>query len=117
VIQREQEEALARGPGFSERRQERSEDHNRWHVRAGQFAALALARHVFGPDASVEVLPWPGRRAVAGGLMVRVPFQDLTDHRAKEALFLSLAALDPVLGTTAFLYLMHPEPLLMGSAS
>jgi hypothetical protein len=49
--------------------------------------------------------------------MVRVPFQDLTDHRAKEALFLSLAALDPVLGTTAFLYLMHPEPLLMGSAS
>jgi len=117
VIHRDDEGVRARGPGWEEHRNERSEAQTRWYARASQFAALDLALDVFGRGASVETLGWPGRPPLVGGLVLRVPFRNLADHQAREARFLSLVALDPVLSSAAIVFVVEPRPLSMASAS
>jgi hypothetical protein len=110
-MDRRDEAVLSRGPGWEERRNERAEATARWQLRAFQMAALPLAQEVFGPQATVYLLPWGGRPPLAGGLTLQVPFRDLNDHRAREALFLALAARDPVLSGTPCVYVFQPETM------
>lgn len=116
MIQREEEDLLARGPGWEERRNHRAEDQARWQLRAAQLSALELAQEIFGPEATTSVLPWGARPPMGGGLTLRVPFRGIDDHRTREALFLALARLDPVLSSAPFLFVFQPEPLRMASS-
>jgi hypothetical protein len=109
-MQRHEESVLARGPGWEERRNERAEASARWQMRAFQMAALELAQQVFGPEATVYLLPWAPHPLMAGGLTLQVPFGNLEDHRAREALFLALAGRDPILNRAPIVYIFQPQP-------
>lgn len=107
----EAESSLARGPGWEERRDHRSVAHDRWEVRAGEWAVLDLARHLFGPETQVRLAGWPSRAPFRGMLTLRVPFRSMVDHRRREGVFLELVARDPVLSRVAFVYVFEPAPL------
>lgn len=102
----------ARGPGWEERRDHRAEDRVRWTARSAQWAALGLARDLFGPSATVR---WvgsgtPPATPFGGMLQLRVPFGSLEDHRGRESRFLTLTRIDPVLASFPFLYVFEPDP-------
>lgn len=109
------ESRAARGPGWEERRDHRAEARSRWRGRSAQWAALALAHHLFGPSATVRsagggaIAPSPSD-PVQGMLQLRVPFRSLEDHRQRESRFLALTRMDPVLASFPFLYVFEPDP-------
>jgi len=109
------ESSLARGPGWEERRNQRSVAHDRWEVRAGEWAALELARHVFGDDTGVRLAGWPSRAPFRGMLTLQVPFRSMVDHRRREGVFLHLVARDPVLARVPFVFIFEPAPLRVHS--
>jgi hypothetical protein len=97
------------GPGWLELRRERTSAGSRWERRSGQWRALALARHVFGEEASARLDGFPPRGGFRGLLHLRVPFLDLQDHREKESVFLAMASADPVLEQVSLVYVFEPE--------
>ncbi|CAN5645949.1 hypothetical protein BH23GEM11_BH23GEM11_07350 [soil metagenome] len=107
----ERESTLARGPGWEERRSARAAATDRWELRAGEWAALDLARHVFGDDVEARLAGWPARAPFRGLLSLRVPFRSLADHRRREEVFLLLAARDPVVSRIPFVYVFEPAPI------
>lgn len=107
----DREAARARGPGWEERRNARAEATDRWELRAGEWAALDLARHVFGETAEARLSGWSARAPFRGLLTLRVPFRSLADHRRREQVFLLLAARDPVVSQVPFVYVFEPSPI------
>lgn len=112
----------ARGPGWEEARPAREEARRTWAVRSAAFSALALAREVFGDEVEIRRASFPGRNGIDGLVTLRVPMgevegcptpsggpdvEELDAHRHREARFLALAALDPVLAQTRLLYVFE----------
>jgi hypothetical protein len=95
------------GPGWLELRREQVPARTRWERRSGQWRALALARYVFGEEASARLDGFPPRGGFRGLLHLEVPFLDLADHREKEALFLAMASVDPVLEQVPLIYVFE----------
>lgn len=110
------ESVSARGPGWEERRAHRAVQTRRWERKAAALAAHALARFVFGPRVEARLSPWPAPPPLTGLLELRVPFRSLDDHRMREALFLELAAADPVVAGRPFLYVFEPHVEAAGEA-
>jgi hypothetical protein len=102
------ESVAAQGPGWEERRAHRSVRAVRWERRAAALAAHELARFVFGSRVEVRLSPWESQPPLTGLLELRVPFASLEDHRSREALFLALAAADPVVAGRPFVYVFEP---------
>jgi hypothetical protein len=96
------------GPGWLELRREQIPARTRWERRSGQWRALALARYVFGAEASARLDGFPPRGGFRGLLHLEVPFLDLEDHREKETLFLAMASADPVLEQVPLVYVFEP---------
>ncbi|TVP44956.1 MAG: hypothetical protein EA350_10520 [Gemmatimonadales bacterium] len=111
----DRESTMARGPGWEERRNARADAADRWERRAGEWAALDLARHVFGADVEARLAGWPARAPFRGLLALRVPFHSLADHRRREQVFLLLAGRDPVVSRIPFLYVFEPAPVRIPS--
>ncbi len=104
----EAEDPEVMGPGWEERRDVREESREHWERRAAQWAALALAREIFGEWTQASLARYPSRGAFRGLLTLRVPFLGLEDHRQRELLFTSLAARDPVLEQVPLLFVFEP---------
>jgi hypothetical protein len=105
----------ARGPGWEERREEGVSFRQRFELRAGQWMLLELARQVFGDATSVRLVRGARERPPFRGMVIlRVPFRSMEDHRAREGVFLSLAAADPVVAAVPMLYVFEPDPALPG---
>lgn len=104
----EAEDPEVMGPGWEERRDVREEHRERWERRAAQWAALELAREVFGDQVVARLERYPARGGFHGLLTLRVPFQGLDDHRRREGVFASLAAADPVLRQVPLLFVFEP---------
>jgi hypothetical protein len=82
--------------------------HWRWEARAAQWRAMELAEHVFGGEVSARLSGRSGRTPFRGLLHLDVPFADLDTHRAREAVFLASAAVDPILARVPFVYVLGP---------
>ena len=79
------------------------DERERWEVRAAQWRARALAEVVFGGEVDARVtgrIPGPFR----GLLHLDVPFDGLAEHRAREGVFMSAVARDPVLSRVSLLF-------------
>jgi hypothetical protein len=98
------------GPGWEEHRETRRFQAERWEVRAAEWKVLELARHVFGPGASVRLARYPGRGSFRGLLRLEVPFLDLEDHGRREACFLALVRGEAVLEQVPLIFIFDPAP-------
>lgn len=96
--------------GWIEVREERIGHRKRWSIRAAQWRTLELAREVFGEAAGVRLDGAPPRGAFQGMVHVRVPFDDLEDHRAREGRFTALAGADELLGRVPMVFIFEPDP-------
>ena len=83
---------------------ERELERDRWHARAAQWRARALAEWVFEGEVEASLTGHATSGPLRGLLHLRVPFAGLAEHRAREARFLAIAQRDPVLGSTPFVY-------------
>ena len=90
---------------------ERRMERRPWEVRAAQWRAWALAEIAFGEGVRVS---WTGRvgyQNLRGLLTLSVPFQSLSDHRARESLFLGWAREDEVLAWVPLVFVFEPVPV------
>lgn len=95
------------GPGWEERRDVRDAERVRWERRSGQWAALDLARDVFGRETSVRLEGYGARGAFRGMITLRVPLRGLDDHRRREQVFRVLAGRDPVLAQVPLIFVFE----------
>ena len=82
-----------------------------WEVRAAQWRAWALAELAFGGGVRVS---WTGRvgyQGLRGLLTLRVPFDDLPEHQARESLFLDWAREDEILTRIPLVFVFEPAPV------
>ncbi len=105
----EREEIL--GPGWIELREDRVDLSRRWSIRAAQWRALELARTVFGEEASASLGSLPPRGPFSGLLHLAVPFENIEDHRSREARFAALAGSDELLRTVPLVFVFEPDPV------
>jgi hypothetical protein len=82
-----------------------------WEVRAAQWRARALAEVAFGEGVGVSLTGRVGYQAFRGLLTLTVPFRDLPNHRAREAVFLSWAGQDEVLARVPLIFVFEPVPV------
>ncbi|MFC1660318.1 hypothetical protein ACFL3S_02480 [Gemmatimonadota bacterium] len=85
-----------------------------WEVRAAQWRAWHLAEMIFGPEVRVRLAGRGGPSTFRGLLTLGVPFSDLADHRAREALFMSWVARDPLLARVPFIYVFEASTVQPG---
>lgn len=107
---RELERAAGEGENWIEIREERVAERERWAVRAAQWRTLELAREAFGEGAAVRLDGYPPRGTFRGLVHVRVPFDDLDDHRRREGHFLALAGRDELLERVPLVFVFDPDP-------
>jgi hypothetical protein len=96
-------------PQLVARTLDREERQSRWAVRAAQWRARELAEIVFGGIAESSLRGVRSEGAARGLLVLRVPFEDLASHQAREARFMAAAEADPVLGQVPLVYVFGPE--------
>ena len=95
---------------WTEVREERISHRRRWSIRAAQWRTLELAREVFGEEAGVRLDGIPPRGGFQGMVHVRVPFDDLDDHRARESRFTAMAGADELLTRVPMVFIFEPDP-------
>lgn len=111
---------LPKRPGGGDDRSDRPEPHflgvlteaeriGRWEVRAAQWRALQLARHAFGSEATASMIGLRHHGAMRGLMKLDVPFEDLDEHRRREAHFLGLVHADPLLARVPLVYVVGPD--------
>lgn len=93
-----------------EPRDRRATHQARWSLQAARWQAVALAEEVFGEGVRSRLLGTPGREGFQGLLTLRVPFQDMQEHREREGLFLSAAGADPVLASVPLVFVFEADP-------
>lgn len=76
----------------------------RWEVRAAQWRARELAEDVFGEVTEMVVSGIRAEGPLRGLLQLKVPFDDLGNHRAREERFMAAASSDPLLATVRLVY-------------
>jgi hypothetical protein len=81
----------------------------RWEVRAAQWRALELARSAFGAEARGSMMGLRHRGPMRGLMRLDVPFEDLDEHRRREAHFLGLVHTDPLLARVPLVYVVGPD--------
>lgn len=87
-------------------------ERQRWERRSAQWRAMELAQAVFGEEETlVELASYPSRNGFHGLLHVRVPFDDLESHRAREARFTELVDRDEILSRLPMVFVFDPIPL------
>jgi len=91
-------------------REERISHRRRWSIRAAQWRTLELAREVFGEEAGVRLDGIPPRGGFQGMVHVRVPFDDLDDHRVRESRFTAMAGADELLTRVPMVFIFEPDP-------
>lgn len=96
-------------PQLLERTLDREEQQSRWAVRAAQWRARELAEIVFGAVAESSLRGLRTKGPARGLLLLRVPFEDLASHQAREARFMAAAEADPVLGQIPLVYVFGPD--------
>jgi hypothetical protein len=82
-----------------------------WELRSAEYRALGLAQLAFGRDVRISLAGRPGYPSFRGLLYLTVPFRDLSDHHARQSLFLSWAGADPVLGRVPLVFVFEPNPV------
>jgi hypothetical protein len=107
---RELERNEAERTKWLELREERVEERVRWGIRAAQWRALELAREVFGESAAIRLDAFPPRGAFRALVHLRVPFEDLDDHRERETIFGALAGHDELLRRVPLVFVFEPDP-------
>ena len=111
---------VPRRPGGGDDRSDRPEPHlqgvvseaeriGRWEVRAAQWRALELARHAFGAQARGSMIGLRHQGPMRGLLRLDVPFEDLDEHRRREAHFLGMVGADPLLSRVPLVYVVGPD--------
>lgn len=95
------------GPGWEERRDVRDAERVRWERRSGEWAALDLARAVFGRETSVRLEGYGARGPFRGMVTLRVPFRELDEHRLRERVFRTLVGRDPVLAQVPMIFVFE----------
>lgn len=90
---------------------ERRLDRKPWEVRSAQWRAWSLADAAFGVGVQVHLSGRTGYQGIRGLLTITVPFQDLSEHRSRESLFLSWASRDPILTRVPLIFVFQPDPL------
>lgn len=80
----------------------------RWEVRAAQWRAVELAREVFGAEVRGSMIGVRSRGPLRGLMRLDVPFDELVRHRVREARFMAMATVDPLLAKVPLLYVMGP---------
>ena len=86
---------------------ERRLERKPWEVRAAQWRAWALAELAFGSGVRVN---WTGRvgyQGLRGLLTLTVPFEDLSEHRTRESLFLAWAREDEILARVPLVFVFE----------
>lgn len=96
-------------PHFLERSLDRDEQRARWEVRTAQWRARELAEAVFGSVAESSVRALRPAGAARGLMVLRVPFQSLSEHRDREARFMAAAERDPVLSAVPLVYVFGAD--------
>ena len=86
----------------------RAEQRARWEVRAAQWRAREVAEEVFGDVVDMRLTGVRETGAIRGMLRLDVPFAHLDDHAEREARFLAVVAIDPVLVHVPLLYIIGP---------
>ncbi|MCG6955526.1 MAG: hypothetical protein LJF04_05990 [Gemmatimonadetes bacterium] len=81
----------------------------RWEVRAAQYRAHELALEAFGAPVRMHLMGLRTRGAMRGLLEMGVPFEDLAEHRSREARFLAAVGLDPLLSRVPLVYVLGPR--------
>jgi hypothetical protein len=79
------------------------DERERWELRAAQWQARALAEVVFGGEVEAR-LSGQTLGPFRGLLHLDVPFADLAEHHARERVFMSAAATDPVLARVPLVF-------------
>ncbi len=111
---------IARRPGGGEVRSDRPESHllgvrteaeriGRWEVRAAQWRALELARSAFGAEARGSMIGLRHQGPMRGLMRLDVPFEDLDEHRRREANFLGMVGADPILARVPLVFVVGPD--------
>lgn len=80
----------------------------RWEVRAAQWRALDLAEQAFGPGVRTSLLGVRPSGAIRGLVQLQVPFRSLAEHRDREAHFLGMVGVDPVMARVPLLFVVGP---------
>ncbi|MEX2467104.1 MAG: hypothetical protein WD995_09340 [Gemmatimonadota bacterium] len=96
-------------PQLLERTLDREERRFRWAVRAAQWRARELAEIVFGGVGESTLRSARAEGPARGLLVLRVPFEDLQAHQAREQRFMAAAASDPVLAQIPLVYVFGPD--------
>lgn len=89
---------------------ERRIERRPWELRSAQWRAWDLAEAAFGTDVSVALSGRPGYPGFRGFLHLTVPFSDLEDHEARQALFLAWARRDVILQQVPLIFVFEPQP-------
>lgn len=104
--------------GMLDPRMDRETHRARWAAQAARWRALELAHLAFGPEVEARLEGAPGRPGLQGLLHLEVPFVDLADHRAREALFLHWVRADELLRAVPLLFVFGigglPDPSAPG---
>lgn len=111
---RELERADREGAHWIEVREETIPARQRWSIQAARWRTLELARHVFGPDASLGPDGFPPRGAFQGLVRLSVPFEDLEAHQELEARFSAMAGRDELLTRVPLVFVFDPVPHPVG---
>jgi hypothetical protein len=82
----------------------------RWETRTAQWRARELAETIFGGEVSARLSGHTVRSGFRGLLHLDVPFTSLERHRSLEAVFLAVAARDPVLCRVPLVFVVGPGP-------
>jgi hypothetical protein len=114
---RELERADREGAHWIEVREEKIPARQRWSIQAAKWRTLELARHIFGPDASLGPNGFPPRGAFQGLVRLEVPFEDLEAHRELEARFATMAGRDELLTQVPLVFVFDPVPTQIAQGS
>lgn len=104
--------------GMLDPRMDRETQRARWAVQAARWRTEELARIAFGSGVEVRMEGSPGRPGLQGLIHLQVPFLDLDDHRAREAIFLGWVGADELLQAVPLLFVFGvgsiPDPSAPG---
>ena len=97
-------------PVWTDPMHEVEEARRRWEGRAAQWRARALAEALFQGEVRATLQGHRVRGAFHGMLHLEVPFEDLANHRGREAAFLACAARDDVLAQVPLIFIFSARP-------
>jgi len=85
-----------------------SGDPHRFRRGRAHRVGLDLAEQAFGPGVRTSLLGVRPSGAIRGLVQLQVPFRSLAEHRDREAHFLGMVGVDPVMARVPLLFVVGP---------